>query len=126
MMARGRLRPAAQSAKADAKNNVAVAVSGATVPPRSGRPRADALGEPLATTVADGSRLYLETVRVVVKNNGTDGYLRAEHGAGPFGAVTASGRPQSVLAIVVPSAASTRSAVDRRRHERRGPLPSPG
>ena len=84
------------------KRNAAVAVTGATVPLRSGRPRADALGEALPTVVADGSRLYLETVPVVANNNAIDGRRRAARGAETLGTRSASGRSQPVLAIVVP------------------------
>ena len=41
--------------------DVGLVVSGAVLPLRSGRPRADGLGEALSTVVANGSRLYLET-----------------------------------------------------------------
>lgn len=73
---------------------------GSAVLVRSGRPRADHPGDALATVVADGSYLGL-----MVKNHGSihEAGYRGYHVGESLGAIVGSGRPQSVLALVVPN-----------------------
>lgn len=80
------------------RNTQGVATLAGIVPIRSGRPRSDAVSDPLATVASGGKHLALA---LLVKNNGSiaEAGYRGHHLGAPFGSVVASGTPQSVCIV---------------------------